>query len=484
MNAFYTKIENSKTGLAIPFIENQALCSRYDPQKEGKNFADQCSKESRFYVIAGLAGGYHIKHLLEQNKDRKIIVIENSLDDFDFLFKIPTCRKLLSDNRVIISTPETLFKSIIDNYLPSFYGSLNLVFLRAWESIFPKNCEMIREIVKKALESVQADFSVQSHFAKIWQKNIIENLQIASHITNSNEGLDFIKENSAKKAIIVAAGPSLDKDLKLLKDKSKSYSVISTDTAFPILLKNSIIPQAVVSIDGQMISHCHFLEDLEKCKDTVFFSDLCSNSSISKKLFKLKKNLVFFSSGHPLSLLASSFCGNNFLKLNSGSGTVTIASADLAFKCGFLQVEFLGADFAYLNGKPYAKGTYLDSLYQKDATRIFTAESQFAKLLFRGNLKKISKDSYTTLVLENYKASLDFFLSSKKEKFSQSLSKFDYLAFKKELNKQLLLLPQDFLDCLKNPVFFTLLPLMAFYQKKHSITESYKLARENALRYT
>ncbi|WP_147614816.1 motility associated factor glycosyltransferase family protein [Treponema pectinovorum] len=484
MKSFYTKIENSKTGLKIPFIQEHSLCSKYDPEKEAKIFAEQFSKETRFFVIVGLAGGYHIKKLLNDNKNRKIIVIENLNEDFDFLCEIDCCKELSKDKRVVFSTPEKLFRTIIDNYLPSFYGSLNFAILRSWENIFPKNCDFIKQIIKQALDAVQADFSVQSHFGKIWQKNIMENLQLSPSVNNFEKNLSFIKEQKTRNALIVAAGPSLDENIKSLKNKKDFYCIISTDTALPVLLKNSIIPQAVVTIDAQMISHCHFLEDLGNCQDTVFFCDLCSNSAIAKKLLKLHKKIVFFSSGHPLSAFASNFCGNNFIKLNSGSGTVTIACADLAFTCGFLEVEFFGADFSYLNGKPYARGTYLDILYQKNQNRIFNCETKFVELMFRGKLKKIKQGVYTNSVLESYKASLDFFIASKKNEFLGNLTNFDFLSFKKEFKKQLLLLPADFIDSLDNPYFLTLLPLMAFYEKKHSITESYKLARNTALRYT
>ena len=139
-------------------------------------------------------------------------------------------------------------------------------------------------------------------------------------------------------------------------------------------MRSKIVPDAVVSIDGQNISYAHFLHQAQKNK-TVFAFDLCANSIPAKKISVQKNKILFFESGHPLSVLASRFNGTNFIHLNSGSGTVTIAATDLVFFLGFEKIEFFGADFAYLNGKPYAKGTYLDDIFYKKQNKSIVRKS-------------------------------------------------------------------------------------------------------------
>ena len=68
----------------------------------------------------------------------------------------------------------------------------------------------------------------------------------------------------------------------------------------------------------------------------------------------------------------------------------------------FNDIEFFGADFSYLNGKPYAKGTYLDNLYAIKSSRITNTETAFTKLLYRTELINIEKNKYTTKILESY----------------------------------------------------------------------------------
>ena len=68
-----------------------------------------------------------------------------------------------------------------------------------------------------------------------------------------------------------------------------------------------------------------------------------------------------------------------------------------------------GADFSYPKHKPYAKGSYLDSLYQIADNRLNTTEKQFSKLMFRTELKQ-TENAVTTTVLESYKASFEEYL--------------------------------------------------------------------------
>lgn len=483
MNSSYTALENSKNGILIPVKNRIYVCSKYDPVHEAEIFASQFEKKEKFFVVAGLCSGWHIEKLLNENFDRKIIIVENAAEDFDFLRQIPLCKKLSEDSRIIFSTPQSLFTDILSNYLPAIFGNLNFCFLRGWENAFLDKMPLIKTIVEKAIKTVKADFAVQSHFGKIWNKNIFENLKIASEQKNTSQTIENLKKNNEKTAAIIAAGPTLDTTVEKLKKNPDKYFIISTDTAYSSLLRSKIVPDAVVSIDGQNISYAHFLHQAQKNK-TVFAFDLCANSIPAKKISVQKSKILFFESGHPLSVLASRFNGTNFIHLNSGSGTVTIAATDLAFFLGFEKIEFFGADFAYLNGKPYAKGTYLDDIFYKKQNRLFTAEQSFCALMYRTELIPLGEKKFTTEVMESYRFSLETYLKNPGKSISVETKDFNFEIFNTFLKKKLLSLPENFTGELKNQILYPLLPLMAFYEKTHSIQDSYKLARADCLRYT
>ncbi|MBP5450767.1 MAG: hypothetical protein J6Y16_00865, partial [Treponema sp.] len=65
--------------------------------------------------------------------------------------------------------------------------------------------------MEETLPSISADYSVQAHFGKQWQGNIIKNL---SRVTDCPA--PFIP--SGKTACVIAAGPSLDRSIEELKE--------------------------------------------------------------------------------------------------------------------------------------------------------------------------------------------------------------------------------------------------------------------------
>lgn len=413
----YTEIIDAKNGSKIPLIEKIALHSKYNPEKEAETFASQFS-EGRFFIILGLAGGYHISAMLKKFQNAKFIIYEEDEKSIEFLMNIPEVQNLKKSKQVIFSTSKTLEKEILTNYKPALQGNLIIATLRAWENAFQTEKNLIIEKINKTLKIISADFSVQKHFGLIWQKNILENLKISSQVNfDAKKAIENIPTN--KIAAIIAAGPSFDKTYKILKENRENYFIIATDTAFSTLSERNIKTDAVISVDGQLVSHTHYMHKITK--DTIFIFDFCANSSTVKKISKLNKNIIFANTGHPLSQYASNYTGEkSFINLETGSGTVTIAGVSFATLAGFSQIHIFGADFSYQNGKAYTKGTYLDKLYRINEDKLDNSETRFDKLMFRTELNMISEKIYSTPVLESYSSSLEEFM--KRNKFEKKNS--------------------------------------------------------------
>ena len=405
-DSIYNNIILSKTESEIPVLKNgRTIESKYNPEREAAQLIQGFNRNTLFFIITGIGSGILIKTISENFPESKIIALEKTKADIDFLAKLKVIKELSKNPNIIFTEISELEDSIIQNYAPALHGNLQIFENKAWITENPEEKESIQLHIQRAIKKVSADFSVQAHFGKIWQQNILTNLKIYSEkpVTNCQK-----KINLNKTAAIIAAGPSLDSYIEELK--KADYYIIATDTAFSILKKYSITVNAVVSLDGQYVSYNHFLGELkDNCKSDFYF-DLSSNPTAAKKVLDNKKSLNYFISGHPLSQYAVTSQGLNLLKLYSGSGTVTITAFDLALQLGFTKFKIFGADFSYTK-KAYAKGSYLDSLYQLSSNRINTVEKQFSKLMFRTEL--IKKGEYiSTQVLESYKSSFEEYLMS------------------------------------------------------------------------
>ncbi|MCR4823188.1 MAG: DUF115 domain-containing protein [Treponema sp.] len=460
----YSQIIEAKDLNLIPLCKNKvtgqevSLHSKYNPIREAESFAGQTDDSCRFFVILGLAAGYHIEKILEKNPQSKIFVVERSRTEIEFLSEIPSVKKLLKNKRVMISELDKIGENLLLFYKPALHGNLTILSLRQWENIFQEEAKKARESIIEGIKLLSADYSVQCHFGKIWQKNIISNLSLAEKTKSFEEIVKNIDKK--KKAAVIAAGPSLDKDLEILKT-DQDYFIIATDTAFSALRERGIFCHAVVSIDAQIFSHEHYMNPLPE--ETLYVFDLCANSASVRKALKASENVILTESGHPLAQYASLYTGKRaFLHLESGSGTVTIAAASLAKKMGFSKIDFFGADFAYFDGKPYCLGTYLEKQFYSSSRRFRSGDQAYTKLMFRTALIKISENKCTTEILQAYKNSLADFMKKNPEKDEIQKSKFNYEDFKKQYSadlKKTFKSPKDYDE--DSYIVTTLLPLCA-----------------------
>lgn len=397
----YTGTIAAKNNSLIPVRDAVCFHSKYNPEREGEQFAVQYADGSSFFVVLGLCGGYHLAALANRFPSATIITVENTDEDIDFLAHLPLVQTLSKNPQIIITTAARLSSTLYQHFLPAEHTALQITALRAWENAFPEQAKSIRSELQQTLSAISADFSVQSHFGGLWQRNILMNLRLAA--AQPPATYSFPHE---KIAAIIAAGPSLDERWQTLAQHRDDYYIIATDTGYRALLRHGIVSDAVVCVDAQIVSHAHFFDC---APSTLCVLDLSVHPAVSRTLVR-QNSVLFVKTGHPLADFAGDYYSLPFI--SAGSGTVTIAAAHIALLAGFSKMQFFGADFGYTHGKAYAQGSYLDDLYNAKSNRLHTAETQFSHLLYRTELKTTGNGTYTTDVLESYKKSLKTFLEA------------------------------------------------------------------------
>lgn len=515
MSSCYTSWTTAKTGQIIPcFYDGKPSASLYNPQKEAKIFAElECFATAGFIVIAGFGLGLHIIELIKKYPKSTIVVIEANTQSIDFLRK---SKNILIPSTCILCTPDTLYNTLLEQYYPPICGTFSFLPLRSWAQANATCFKNIQDIVQKALKAISADISVQSHFGKLWHRNILQNLTICENMAQ-NKLLNFSHTifPTQKTAFIAGAGPSLDLWFEKLKKNRNDYYIIATDTAYKALIEHNVISDIVISVDPQHISLNHFL--CEKNDQTVFAFDLCANPVSVQSIVNNNKTIFFFKSAHPLCTLAEQWYsaqlkhnskkrlslnendGKNefFPSFSSGNGTVTLAALHFAHCAGFTTITTGGADFAYFNGKPYAQGSYLDTIYNCTSTKLCSAEYQFSALMFRTELIKLdSQDAYTTPLLQDYKLSFDdFFLykniytdNKKSDNFIPAIYKTpfpykNFIQWYRSILNELVEQQKKPLD-IENAILKSLLPYVAWYSHTHNKSIKIKEIFELGLKTT
>ena len=271
---------------------SRLLHSKYDPIEEATRFIDSCfSNKNSNYILSGLGLGYHLNELIKKSsQNAKIIVIE----------KNPSIAHLAlthNDFSSIITHPGISFHIGIDpinleqilydertNLAIHGYTPINFKPLINQESDYYTS---IKEELTQVHQKFQIDINTQAAFSRKFYKNIFNNAQ---SIINS-PGLKTLK-NKFKEypAIIVSAGPSLDKNISFIKSARTNIIILAVATALKPLLKNGIKPDFVVAVDPNEDTFQSF--NIEAIPDDLYLIyDPCIPSSITS-LFKGKSIAV------------------------------------------------------------------------------------------------------------------------------------------------------------------------------------------------
>ena len=289
IETIYGSIEQTKSNSFVPLLKNgRSLESKYNPEREAQSMLLQIEKPYSFFVVIGVGSGIFINELNNKFPQAIILGVENSSEDLLFLEQIETFKRLKNNKNILLTCVPELNSVLLNTYIPSLHGDIKIVFQKNWTTELPESFDNVKEIIQKTIKEISQDYSVQAHFGRIWQKNILSNLKILSESKNESE----LKIDNSKIAAVIAAGPSLDNTILELKNNRNDYYIISTDTAFQSLIKYEIVPEIVVSIDGQSVSANHFISIISS--KTNFIFDLCANSSITRKLNKTDSNIYFF----------------------------------------------------------------------------------------------------------------------------------------------------------------------------------------------
>ncbi|MBT0826697.1 motility associated factor glycosyltransferase family protein [Campylobacter lari] len=166
---------------------------------------------------------------------------------------------------------------------------------------------------------------------------------------------DLLKQRKGKikNAIVVSTGPSLIKQLPLLKEYANKASIICADSAYPILAKHNIKPDYVLMLErSELVSKCFDNDFKEFDKDILFVLA----SLVHKKTIEyLKRNNRKFMLIHRGLPFARAINLNDYGYIGGGMSVANMAY-ELAVKLGHKNIILIGQDLAYdENGNSHPK---------------------------------------------------------------------------------------------------------------------------------
>jgi hypothetical protein len=273
-------ILDANSGKPTAQYENILLHSKYDPEKEGADFAKNITPGNRI-CLYGFGLGYHLEPLLEKiGPDGFLLAIELNLDILATALKIKDHTRLFQNDRfkLISGIDESKVSDEISREMQNISeedsDKLEILFHAPSFKCIPDNFPAL----KNALEILLMERRFPAMFGDLEQANVSRN----EDKTKKFPGINSLKNlHSGRPGLMVGAGPSLDNVLPYLRHLQDIFVLTCVDTAFPALLKNGIHPDYVFSLDPQYESAFHFAEYTNGSTKLVFTPT--ANHNILKK---------------------------------------------------------------------------------------------------------------------------------------------------------------------------------------------------------
>ncbi|EAK3781790.1 motility associated factor glycosyltransferase family protein, partial [Campylobacter jejuni] len=243
----------------------------------------------------GFGNGILFKALLQNKNHQHIVVFEKDIEIIWIMFHILDFSSELQSARLMVLQTSSLDIEFFSNFCSSkpFFQFSRIYFLELMSHYYERFHEDILGLNKKLAETFK--YSIISHGndpldALQGIEQFVYNLP--SMITHpSYKELLSKRKNLSDTAIIVSTGPSLTKQLPLLKKYANKATIFCADSSYPILAKHGIKPDYVCMLERSEFTAEFFNHDFgEFDKDIVF---VCAGVVHPKTIEYLKgRNLV------------------------------------------------------------------------------------------------------------------------------------------------------------------------------------------------
>ncbi|EAI2684812.1 DUF115 domain-containing protein [Campylobacter jejuni] len=294
----------------------------------------------------GFGNGVLFKALLQNKNHQHIVVFEKDIEIIWIMFHILDFSHELQSARLMILQTSSLDIELFSNFCSSkpFFQFSRIYFLELMSHYYERFHEDILGLNKKLAENFKN--SIVSHGndpldALQGIEQFVYNLP--SMITHpSYKELLSKRKGISDTAIIVSTGPSLTKQLPLLKKYANKATIFCADSSYPILAKHGIKPDYVCMLERTEITAEFFNNDFwEFDKDIVF---VCAGVVHPKAIEYLKdRNLVItqkvLAFPYYINLKDFSYAAVGF----SVAHTLSYLATYLSHK----NIIFIGQDLAY-----------------------------------------------------------------------------------------------------------------------------------------
>ncbi|MCF8136426.1 MAG: DUF115 domain-containing protein [Desulfotignum sp.] len=328
-----------------------------DPEKEAAEVLNLVPENATgACILIGMGLGYIIHAILEQRRSiRHLAVFDLNRNAFKHALKVRDFSTVLTDKRLILSfDPDPDVAKVLEP---------------ADKALLLEDAYRLRQVRAYQTDITAYQELETSVFEFISDRNIAGN-------TDHRFGMRFIKnrlsilpllqyhgllENlrncfSGMPAVLVAGGPSLDKNIHLIKDLTGKALIIAVDSVLPVLQSHGIQPHFVTSIDPQALN----FEKIADCTIDAQTSLIAAPHATPEVHQHFPPENIFWTfSKKPIEKWINQLAGGK--TATPGASTAAHVNLTAAIMMGCDPIVFTGQDLAYSGYRDHAQGVVLNN---------------------------------------------------------------------------------------------------------------------------
>lgn len=345
-----------KEQLNLKHSEGHTLHSHQNIDVEVRQWVGLFDPHKTEWLVAyGVGLGYYylgLKNWLKGNPKRHVVFIEDDPAVLYAFFETDTAAELLQDSQaeLIFYNEKEIHSPAFDSYINrSLFRELHIEALGSYQTHKLLAYEQLSFLIKFLRSTLESTTSEYLTLGRAFFKNYYHNLLELEHSLN---GLAFQNKFKGVPAIICGAGPSLGKNIEVLKSLKDRALIFAGGTAMNALNAYGLLPHFGAGVDPFNFHYSRILANI--AYETPFFYRSRMNTEAVALLHGPRLYLPG-TTGYPLAEWVDNKLGFPAFKLDEGSNVINM-SLSIAEKLGCNPILIVGLDLAYTDGLSYAPG--------------------------------------------------------------------------------------------------------------------------------
>ncbi|EDP6892252.1 DUF115 domain-containing protein [Campylobacter upsaliensis] len=292
----------------------------------------------------GISNAFMIENLLQNPYHCHLVIYERDLALLYVVLSSIDLSTALAQKRLLIFNEVSQMEYIFETQL--FLAYSRTYFLELMSDFYAREQKEVLALNSFLMEGFKKSILKQGNDPKDALQGIRQYVyNLASMIKNpSLKELLEKRKAKFKSCVIVSTGPSLSKQLPLLKEVQERVVIFAADSAYPILMQNDIVPDYVCMVERTDFTAEFFKHDFGNKDDkTTFLLASLVHPNAIEYLEKRGRNYILI----PKHLNFAQYVDLKAFGLLPSAVSVAHMAFAIALELEFKELVFIGQDLAY-----------------------------------------------------------------------------------------------------------------------------------------